>query len=64
MGLALKRSGWSSETRTNAVRPTAKNTWKIKVKGLKKGTLYVFYAAVDKDDNESEAKVKKQKLTR
>ena len=52
------------KTRTIAVRPTAKNTWKIKVKGLKKGTLYVFYAAVDKDDNESEAKVRKQKLTR
>ncbi|BCJ43461.1 hypothetical protein GCM10010168_42290 [Actinoplanes ianthinogenes] len=52
------------KTRTIAVRPTAKNTWKIKIKGLKKGTLYVFYAAVDKNGNQSESKVKKQKLTR
>ncbi|MEU8659947.1 PKD domain-containing protein [Actinoplanes philippinensis] len=52
------------KTRTIQARPTAKNTWQIKIKGLKKGTLYVFYAAVDKDGNESEAKVKKQKLTR
>lgn len=50
--------------KTIAVRPTAKNTWKINIKGLKKGTLYVFYAAVDKNGNQSEAKVRKQKLTR
>ncbi|KUL34509.1 alpha/beta hydrolase family protein [Actinoplanes awajinensis] len=31
---------------------------------LKKGTSCVFYAAVDKNGNQSEAKVKKQKLTR
>jgi 5'-nucleotidase len=52
------------KTRTITVRPTAKNTWRVKIKGLKKGTLYVFYTAVDKDGNQSEAKVKKQKLTR
>jgi 5'-nucleotidase len=53
-----------TKARTVEVRPTAKKTWQIKIKGLKKGTLYVFYAAVDKDGNQSEAKVKKQKLTR
>ncbi|GGN34929.1 hypothetical protein FHR83_005907 [Actinoplanes campanulatus] len=53
-----------SKARTITVRPTAKNTWQVKIKGLKKGTLYAFYAAVDKDGNQSEAKVKKQKLTR
>ncbi|MET8147593.1 hypothetical protein ACIBSW_06670 [Actinoplanes sp. NPDC049668] len=53
-----------NKTRTIEVRPTAKNTWQIKIKGLKKGTLYVFYAAVDKNGNQSESKVKKQKLTR
>ncbi|BCJ59923.1 PKD domain-containing protein [Micromonospora endophytica] len=52
------------KVKTIAVRPTAKNTWKVKIKGLKKGTLYVVYAAVDKDSNQSEAKAKKQKLTR
>ncbi|GAA2711169.1 PKD domain-containing protein [Actinoplanes palleronii] len=53
-----------NRARTIEVRPTAKNTWQVKIKGLKKGTLCVFYAAVDKDGNQSEAKVKKQKLTR
>ncbi|MBO3739520.1 PKD domain-containing protein [Actinoplanes flavus] len=50
--------------RAGPVRPTAKNTWQVTIKGLKKGTLYAFYAAVDKDGNQSEVKVKKQKLTR
>ncbi|WP_430788449.1 hypothetical protein [Actinoplanes sp. G11-F43] len=52
------------KTRTVVVRPSTKNTWQIKIKGLKKGTLYVFYTAVDKNGNQAEAKVKKQKLTR
>lgn len=52
------------KTRTITVRPTVKNTWRVKIKGLKKGTLYIFYTAVDRDGNQAEAKVKKQKLTR
>jgi 5'-nucleotidase len=54
----------ANKMKTIAVRPTAKNTWKIKISGLKKGTLYVFYLAVDKNGNRSEAQYKKQKLTR
>jgi hypothetical protein len=53
-----------SKVKTITVRPTAKKTWKIKVKGLTRGTLYAFYVAVDKDDNRSEVKDKTQKLTR
>ena len=45
----------ANRMKTIAVRPTAKNTWKIKIKGLKKGTLYVFYLAVCRDGNQSEA---------
>lgn len=45
------------------VRPS-KGTWSVKIKGLKKGTLVVAYAAVDKVGNGSSAKSKVVRLTR
>ncbi|AGZ46679.1 putative 5'-nucleotidase [Actinoplanes friuliensis DSM 7358] len=54
----------SAQAKEITVIPTARGTWSVGIKGVKKGTLKVTYAATDKAGNTSSAKIHTQKITK